>query len=105
MLLQLLNDYFDGLVELRVVPLAECCRIEIDIVIRRDAVILDLPFAIEAIDGGARRRDAAAVEKFGIASDTDQSTPCLLSHERAEASFAEVPRQRVAAGTCHFVDD
>src|SRR5216684_6323027 len=105
MLLQLLNDYFDGLVELRVVPLAECCWIEIDIVVRRDAVILDLPFAIEAIDRGTRRGDAAAVEKFGIAADADQPSPCSLSHERPDARFAEVPRQRVAAGAGHFIDD
>src|ERR1700731_2716221 len=93
MLFQLLHHDLDGLVELRVVSLTECCRIEIDIVIRRYAGVFDLPLAIEAVNRGARRGDAAAVEKFGVAPDADQSPPCFLPHQRAEAGLAEVPGQ------------
>jgi hypothetical protein len=71
MLLQLLHHDLNSLVELRVVTLAECRRIEIDIVIRRYAAVFDLPFAIEAVNGGARRRDAAAVEKFRVTANAD----------------------------------
>ena len=79
--------------------------IEIDFVVGRDAMVLDLPFAFEAVDGGAGRGDAATIDQLGISADTDKTAPGAFADEWADAGFAEIPGQRIAAGAGHFVDD
>src|SRR5579872_807040 len=97
MLLQLLHYDFDCFFELRVATLAPCGGFQVDLDIRRDAMILDLPIAVEAVDCGTRRCYATAIDEFRIAPDTDKTAPCFLSDQRPETRFTEIPRQRVAA--------
>src|ERR1017187_5784183 len=78
---------------------------EIDFDIRRDTMVLDFHLAVEAINGSARRGEAAAIDQFGITADAHQSSPGLFADQRADAGFTEIPRQGIAAGTRHFVDD
>src|SRR5580658_2278623 len=104
MLLQLLHDHFDCSLELRVVALPPGSGFEIDFNIRRDAVVFDLPVAVEAVDSRSWRGNVPAVDQFRIAADSDESSPSLLAHQWTEPGLAEVPRQRVATGTGHFVD-
>ena len=61
-LLQLLQDDFDGLLKLRVVALAEGSGSRSTSIVRGNAVVLDLPIAVEAIDGGTWGGHTAAVE-------------------------------------------
>src|SRR5579872_4476250 len=80
-------------------------RLEIDFDVGCDAVVFDFPVAVEPVDGGARRGDAASVNQLRISSDPHKAAPGFLSDERADGSFAEVPWQGVPAGARHFVDD
>ena len=95
MLLHQLQHDFDGLLELAVAALPVRGRIEIDLDIGRDAVVLDLPLAVESIDRRARRHDDAAVEQFGITADADQPAPRARSDQGTDAGLAEIPRERV----------
>src|SRR6202451_409321 len=99
-----LHHYLDRFVEVRVVALTPGGGIEIDIEIRSDAMVFDFPLAVQAVDRGARRGDVAAIEQLGITADADQDSPGALADERADAGFAEIPRQGVAAGSRHFVN-
>jgi hypothetical protein len=78
-LFQLLHDYFDGFLELSVVPLSESSWIEIYFDIRGNAAVFNFPFAVEAIDGGTWSRNAAAIDEFRIAADSDEATPGFLT--------------------------
>src|SRR5579885_127080 len=73
----------DGLLKLRVVALADELRVVLDFNVRSDAVVLDLPLALQPVDGDARRGDMPAVHQFGIVVDADESAPGLLADERA----------------------
>ena len=75
MLFQLLHHDLDGLIELGVVSLTVSRWIEIHFVVRRNAVVLHFPLAVQAVDCGAWSGNAAAVEEFGITSDADQPSP------------------------------
>ena len=55
-LLQQLQDDLHRLLELRVVALAHRLGIEIDLVVGRDAPVLDLPVALEAVERQVRAR-------------------------------------------------
>src|SRR5208337_1786179 len=105
MLFQLLHHDFDGLVELSVVSLTVRRWIQIHLVVRRNAMVLHFPLAVKTVDGGTWSRNATAVEEFGIAADADKPSPGSFADERAHAGFTEIPRQRVAAGAGHLVDD
>src|SRR5205807_6599597 len=52
----------------------------------------------------ARRGYLSAIHQLRIVVDADQPTPGFLADERAEARFAEVPRERVAARPGHLVN-
>ncbi len=71
MLFQLLHDHLDRLLQLSIVALTVSGGVEIDFDIGRDAVVFDLPFAVQAIDGSARGGDVAAVNQPRIASNAD----------------------------------
>src|SRR5439155_443401 len=79
-LLHQLQHDFHRLLELRIVPLAHRRRVEIDVVVRRDPVVLHLPFPVQPIQREARGHDVAAVDQLRIAADPDQSAPRLLPH-------------------------
>src|SRR5262249_37446976 len=104
-LLELLQDDLDRLLELRVVALPPRLWIELDLEVGCDAVILDLPLALEAVERDARCRHAAAVDERRVAEDPDQPAPRPLADERPESRLAEVPRHRVATRARHLVDD
>src|SRR5207249_2592072 len=97
MLFQLLHHDLDSFVELRVFSLAECSRIQFDVVVRGRAMVFDFPVAVEAVKSGTGGGDASAVEEFGIAADSDQAAPSSLADQRTDACFTEIPGQRVAA--------
>src|SRR5580765_5143293 len=101
---QLLHD-LDSFLELAVAALSIRRRFEIDFDVRRDAMVFDLPLAVQAVDCRPWRGDAAAVEQFRIAADADETAPRPRADERTDAGLAEVPGQRVTAGPGHLVDD
>src|SRR5271169_5589111 len=105
MLLQLLHYHLDGFLELRVAAGAPRCGFEIDFDVGRNTLVFHFPVAVEAVDSGARCGDSASVDEFGIAADAYEAAPSFLANERAEAGFTEVPRQSIATGAGHFVDD
>src|SRR5262245_29644716 len=105
MFLQQLLHHLNRLVELRIVSLPHHGRIEFHIIVRRNSVILYLPLAVQTVQCPTRSRDEATVEQFRIPPDTDESTPSLLPYQRPNTSLAEIPRQRIAAGAGHFIDD
>jgi len=51
------------LLELRIAAGAPGARVELDLVVGRDADVLDLPLPLEAVDAAARARDQAPVEE------------------------------------------
>src|ERR1700691_2282817 len=104
MILQLLHLHLDRLFQLRVAPLPPRSRIEIDFHIRRDAVVLNFPFSVEAVERGPRCSDKTAVEQFWIAADSHQSAPSSFANQWSDCNFAEVPRQSIATRTGLFVD-
>ncbi len=79
--------------------LTPCGRIEIDFHVRWNTVVLDFPLAIQSVNCGARCGHVSAVDQLGIAADADEPSPGFLADERADSCFAEVPRQRVTAGS------
>src|SRR5271169_5669152 len=97
MLLEKLHHHLGRLLELRVLTLPVLRRIKIDFVIGSDAMVFHFPFAIEAIERGARSGNPATIDEFGIAADADESAPGLLADQRTQPGFTKVPRQRVAA--------
>src|SRR5450631_1934795 len=105
MLIQLLHHHLDGFFELRVMALTKSRGLKIDFNVGRDAAVFDFPIAVEAVNSSAWSGDVAAVDQFRIAADTHESAPGLFADQRTDAGLAEVPRQGIAAGTGHFVDD
>src|SRR5436853_2297788 len=80
-----------GLLQLRIMPLTYCRWIEVDVIIRRDAVAFDLPVTVEPVNGAARCGHAAAVDEVRVAPYADQPSPSLLADQRTDSRFAEVP--------------
>src|SRR5947209_8364292 len=80
-------------------------RVEIDLDVRSDAVIFDIPGAIRAEESKAGRRYATAVKKRRIAGNTDESASGALADELPHPCLAKIPRHGVAAGAGELVDD
>ena len=59
---QLLHDDFNRLFQLCVFPLAPSGRIEINFNIRRDAVVLNFPITVQAVDCCAGCGHASAID-------------------------------------------
>src|SRR5580704_12933831 len=58
----------DGALDLRVVPLPHERRVLFDLDVRGDAVVLDLPLTVGAVESPARGGDDAAVDEPRVAS-------------------------------------
>ncbi len=104
MLFQLLHDDFNRLLKLSVMTSSPCGRFEIDFDIWRDAVIFDLPIAVQSVDGCTRRGDTATVNEFRIAADPHESAPWFFSNQLTDPALRKSPRQSIAAGTGHHIN-
>ena len=96
--LQVVEDHLDSRFQLAVVPLGDVLGQVLDWNVGSDAVVFDLPFAVDALDGVARSHDVAAIEEAGIAADADQAAPGAGTDQLANAGLAEVPGHGVATG-------
>src|SRR5512143_113869 len=104
-LLEEVEDHLDRLLELRVASFADRLRVALDLDVRRDAGILDLPLALEAVNPDPGRRDEAAVEELRVVVDADEPAPGPGSDERPDPGFPEEPRHRVAPRAGRLVDE
>lgn len=106
MLFEHLHHRFDCLFELRIVAFAHQLGVHHHFDIGRDAIVFDLPFALQPVNGPARGRHASAVQERGISADANQPAPSALTDNRADPELAEIPGQGIAAGanwTSNFV--
>src|SRR5262249_35018469 len=100
---ELLHRDRDRLLELWVVALPDELRIHLDLDVRRDAPVLDLPLAVQAVDRDPRRRHASAVEELRVIVDTHEPAPRAGADDRPDARAPEEPGQRIAARPGHLV--
>src|SRR5207248_11615719 len=73
--------------------------------VRLDAVVLDHPLGVEAVQAVLRRRDVAAVEQAPEAADAAHAAPGALADPRSEPVLAEVEREDVAVRRRVLVDE
>jgi hypothetical protein len=76
---------FDCLVELRILSGAGILGIELNLDVRCDPSILDVPPAIRKPNAPARSRYRSAVDERWISADADQAAPSAFSDQGAEA--------------------
>src|SRR2546428_11080966 len=95
-LFEFFQQVLDGLFELRIAALTPGGRIEFDFDIGSDTGVLDLPFAVEAIDCRVGRGHPAAVHQLRDAKGGNQSSPCALPDERPDLRLAKEPGNGVA---------
>src|SRR5262249_58451113 len=81
-LLQLFHQVLDGSFELGVAALSPRRRIEFNLDIGADSGVLDLPFAVQAVNGRIGRGVTATVHQRGRAERGDQSAPRAFADER-----------------------
>src|SRR5262245_15668834 len=103
-LLQFLHQPADGLFELNVAAFAPGLRIEFDLDVGRDAVVLDLPLAFGRVEGEVWRGNRAAVNQRRVAADAHESAPRAFADQRADLGAAEHIGQIIAAGARILVD-
>src|ERR1700733_15612659 len=96
-LLELLENHFHGSFKLRIVSLADQCRVHIPLYIRRDSMILDFPFALQAVDRHARRCHSPSVDKLRIIVDSHEAAPRARADQGADFGLLEIPGHGVAS--------
>src|SRR5258706_4489556 len=69
MLFQLLHHHLDCFIELRIVPVAISGWVEIDVIVWSDADILNLPFALKAVNCRSWRGDKASIQQLRISAN------------------------------------
>src|SRR5208337_2808935 len=104
-LLQQIQNHLHRPLELRVVAFAHQLRVHHDFDIGRDAVVLHLPFTLQAVNRITRGRYVASIEERGIAADADEPSPGSLAHDWADAELAEIPGQGIAPRARKLIDD
>src|ERR1700734_3419264 len=97
MLLQLPKNDGYGPLELCIVARGHILRQFLHFDIRRNAVSLHFPVAVEAENRVAWRGHGAAVDQSGVAADADQSAPGAHADQGSEPRLAEVPGHGVAS--------
>ena len=74
MLLQFIENHGHGLFELGIASLPPGCRIQIDVDIRRNALVLDIELTRIRIENSKSRRGyRTAVHQWRIAANADQA--------------------------------
>src|SRR4051794_37839161 len=81
-----------------------CGRVELYLDVRRHAAVLNLPFAIESVNGSVRGTNVSAVHQRRDTRSRDQAAPGPLSYQRANVQLFKEPRHRVAARTGKLID-
>src|SRR5262249_6843478 len=94
---RMLAEFFehdsDGFFELWVVAGADGLRVEFHLEVGGHAAILDFPLARGEPEGGAGRRDSAAVDQWRVFIDADQPAPRPLADQRPHSNLAKIMRQ------------
>jgi hypothetical protein len=93
----LVQEHLHRLLELRVAAGDHLVRQVVDLDVRIDAVVLDDPFAVQAIDAELGEGDVAAVDERDVAADADQAAPGARADHRPQLVGLEVVWQRIAA--------
>src|SRR5882724_6980737 len=81
------------------------CRIEFDIDVGLNAMVLHFPLALKAVERSTRRGYRAAVNQLGIVINSNQSSPGIFSNKGPDPSLAEIPGQGVATRTRKLIND
>src|SRR5262245_25470779 len=74
-LFQILQQPFDGFLELNVMTRSPGFWVKVDFYVGRDAMVFDVPFAFGRVEGEVRRGDGAAVDQIRITANADQAAP------------------------------
>src|ERR1035438_2540767 len=83
-LLQLLHGDRHRALQLRVMTVVHRFRVLLHFYIRRDTMVLHVPFAGRAEESEVGRCNYAAVHQGWILRDANQSAPGTLTHQRAD---------------------
>src|SRR5205814_6995379 len=105
MKLQQTHCLFNGTLELRIVSRDDIFGPILDIDIRRNAFVLDRPFAIMTEEAAAGCDRRSAVDKNRRVGRVHEATPGSFADRRAELSIMEHVRHEIAAGAGHLVND
>src|SRR5262245_35923445 len=96
-LLYRLEYHLNRSLELRIMSVSPGFRIHLDLDVRRNTVVLDLPLSLRRVEGEVRRRHRASVDQDRIPSDAHQSAPGALADQRTNARMSKHPWHQVTA--------
>src|ERR1051326_6836230 len=77
----------------------------LDIDVRRNAFVLDGPFAVMTKEAATWSDRRSAIDKDRRVGRMHQAAPGSFAHQRAELSIVEYVRHEIAARAGHLVDD
>ena len=92
------EQHLDPLLELGVDAARHVGRLELDLDVRRHALVLNHPLAVGRVDAVVRAGQAAAVDERQEHGNAHQPAPCAGADDRPHPLLPELPGQHVAAG-------
>src|SRR5450631_3589445 len=88
-ILKLLQNFCDCRIQLYIVARIDGQRVQGDLDVGRDSLILDPPFAFRREDAEKRYREKAAVDQLRIRGDANQAAPGAGADQLTEAKTPE----------------